>query len=82
MMPSSWTKTPAMQEAMTMRDGNVAGWILTVVALFLLAYDGNFGAVTVLVPISFLLACVMIGPHSDKAQITNAAKSGTLMVKK
>jgi len=64
-----------------MKDGNVAGWILTVMALFILACDGNFAMLTVLIPVSFLLACVMIGPHPDRAQVTNSPKSGRLGVK-
>jgi len=63
------------------RDGNVAGWILTVIALFLLASDGNFGMVTVLVPISFLLACVMIGPSHERVHIQKIAKRGRLELK-
>jgi len=65
-----------------MKDGNVAGWILTVMALFVLACDGNFGMLTVLIPLSFLLACVMIAPHPEREQVTNAAKSGRLGVKR
>jgi len=61
-----------------MRDGNLMGWILTVLALFLLASDGNFGMVTVLIPVSFLLACVMIGPHHEKARVTKVVKRGRL----
>lgn len=65
-----------------MRDGNLVGWILTVIALFLLASDGNFGMITVLIPVSFLLACVMIGPGHDGAHITKVAKSSRLELKK
>ena len=64
-----------------MCEGNVAGWILTVIALFLLALDGKFGMLTVLIPVSFLLACVMIGPP-QKAQVTNSSKSGRLELNK
>lgn len=63
-----------------MRDGNLSGWILTVLALFLLASDGNFGMLTVLIPISFLLACVMIGPSPEN--VTKRAKSGRLELNK
>lgn len=51
---------------MQIKDDNLAGWILTVVALFVLASNGNFDMIPVLAPVSFLLACVMIGP-CDKA---------------
>jgi hypothetical protein len=64
------------------RDGNVVGWILTVIALLLLASDGNFGMLAVLIPISFLLACVMIGPSHETAQVTKVAKSGRLELNK
>jgi len=64
-----------------MRDGNLLGWILTVLALFLLASDGNFGMVTVLTPVSFLLACVMIGPRRERIQVANSPKSGRLELK-
>ncbi len=47
---------------MKSRDGDVVGWILAVIALFVLATDGNIGMLLLLVPVSFLLACVMIGP--------------------
>jgi carbon starvation protein CstA len=67
---------------MTARNGNLAGWILTVIALLLLASDGNFGMLAVLIPISFLLACVMIGPSHETAQVTKVAKSGRLELKK
>jgi hypothetical protein len=67
---------------MEMRDGNVVGWILAVIALVILAAEGNFGWMAVLVPVSFLLACVMIGPHPEREQVTNAAKSGRLELKK
>ena len=65
-----------------MRDGNLAGWILTVVALLVLACEGNFGMITVLIPVSFLLACVMIGPAQERAQVTKVAKSGRLELNK
>jgi hypothetical protein len=70
------------QEAMTMKDGNLAGWILTVVALLVLACEGNFGMLTVLIPISFLLACVMIGPSHEKAPVAKSSKSGRLELSK
>jgi hypothetical protein len=70
------------QEAITMRDGNLAGWILTVVALLVLAAEGNFGMLTVLIPLSFLLACVMIGPSHESVQVTKPAKSGRLELNK
>jgi hypothetical protein len=82
MMASSWTEVPAIQEAMAMRDGNLAGWILTVVALLVLASEGNFAMLTVLIPISFLLACVMIGPGHARAEVTKIAKRGRLELKK
>lgn len=63
-----------------MRDGNLAGWILTVAALLVLAAEGNFGMLTVLIPVSFLLACVMIGPRQER--VTKAAKSGRLELNK
>jgi len=53
-----------------MRDGNLAGWILAVIALLFLASEGNFGMLAVLVPVSFLLACVMIGPSHEKLEVT------------
>jgi hypothetical protein len=56
--------------AMGTRNGNLAGWILAVAALFILAAEGNFGLLAVLVPVSFLLAWVMIGPASDGTQLT------------
>lgn len=65
-----------------MRDGNLGGWILTVVALLVLASEGNFGMLTVLIPVSFLLACVMIGPSHERAPLTKAAKSGRLELHK
>jgi hypothetical protein len=63
-----------------MRDGNLVGWILTVVALLVLACEGNFGMLTVLIPVSFLLACVMIGPSQER--VTKGAKSGRLELNK
>lgn len=65
-----------------MRDGNLAGWILTVVALLVLASEGNFGMLTVLIPVSFLLACVMIGPSHERTQLTKVSKSGRLGLNK
>jgi hypothetical protein len=41
---------------------NLLGWILAVAALLILAAQGDFGLLAVLVPVSFLLACVMIAP--------------------
>ena len=55
---------------MEMRDGNLVGWILAVIALVILAAEGNLGWLTVLVPVSFLLACVMIGPSPEKVHLT------------
>jgi hypothetical protein len=68
--------------AMGTRDGNVVGWVLTVIALLVLASEGKFGMLMVLIPISFLLACVMIGPSHETAQVTKVAKSGRLELKK
>jgi hypothetical protein len=51
-------------------NDNLAGWVLAVTALFVLAANGNFGLLAVLVPVSFLLACVMIGPSSDQTQLS------------
>ena len=59
---------------MTMRDGNLAGWILAVAALLVLAANGNFGMLAVVIPVSFLLACVMIGPSTEKVQVTENRK--------
>ncbi|HXY15153.1 MAG TPA: hypothetical protein VEI26_11695 [Terriglobales bacterium] len=48
---------------------NLAGWLLAVGALFVLGAKGNFGFLAVLVPVSFVLACVMIGPASGKTRL-------------
>jgi hypothetical protein len=55
---------------MEMRNGNLVGWILAVIALVILAANGDLGWLAVLVPVSFLLACVMIGPSPEKVQVT------------
>jgi len=51
-------------------NGNLLGWILAVAALLLLAGQHNLGLLTVLVPVSFLLACVMIGPANGGTHVT------------
>ena len=55
---------------METRNCNVLGWILVVAALLVLAAKGNIGLLTVLVPVSFLLACVMVAPANDRARLT------------
>ncbi len=55
-------------------NGNLLGWLLAVLALFLLAAKGNFGLLAVLVPVSFVLACVMIGPANEKTGLTQDGK--------
>jgi hypothetical protein len=52
---------------MGMRDGNLMGWVLAVIALVILAADGDLGWLAVLVPVSFLLACLMIGSSPEKS---------------
>jgi hypothetical protein len=51
-------------------NGNLLGWILAVAALLVLAAQGNFGLLAVLVPVSFLLACVMIAPANGSTHVT------------
>jgi hypothetical protein len=53
---------------MAATPGNLAGWFLTVAALFVLCAEENFGLLAVLVPVSFLLACVMIAPTPAPAR--------------
>jgi hypothetical protein len=55
-------------------NGNVLGWILAVAALLVLAAQGNLGLLAVLVPVSFLLACVMIGPANGETRVTENRK--------
>lgn len=55
---------------MKTRNGNLVGWFLAVAALFVLAARGNFGLLAVLVPVSFLLACVMMAPANEKTRLT------------
>ncbi|MBV8051293.1 MAG: hypothetical protein JOZ80_08905 [Acidobacteriaceae bacterium] len=54
---------------MAANASNLAGWLLTVAALFILAANGNFGLLALLVPVSFVLACVMIAPAADPAHL-------------
>ncbi|HXZ33704.1 MAG TPA: hypothetical protein VEH30_15615 [Terriglobales bacterium] len=53
-----------------MRHCNVLGWILVVAALLILAAEGDFGLLAVLVPVSFLLACVMIALANGRTRLT------------
>ena len=55
----------------------MVGWILAVIALFVLATDGNIGMLLLLVPVSFLMACVMIGP-SEGSGVSNRGSGKTL----
>jgi hypothetical protein len=54
---------------MTATTSNLAGWLLTVAALLILAAKGDFGLLAVLVPVSFVLACVMIAPAPSPARV-------------
>lgn len=62
MMPQLEVFTAGLEAAMETANWNLLGWILTVAALLVLAARGDFGLLTVLVPVSFLLACLMISP--------------------
>lgn len=55
-------------------NGNLMGWFLAVAALLVLAAKGNFGLVAVLVPVSFLLACVMAALAHDRTPLTGDRK--------
>jgi len=54
---------------MAATTSNLAGWLLTVAALLVLAAQGDFRLLVVLVPVSFVLACVMIAPTPSPARI-------------
>jgi len=54
---------------MTAATNNLTGWLLTVAALVILATRGDFGLLAVLVPIAFVLACVMIAPSPVPARL-------------
>jgi hypothetical protein len=54
---------------MTATTSNLAGWLLAVAALVLLAAQRDFGLLAVLVPVSFVLACVMIAPTPSPARV-------------
>ncbi|HXY02751.1 MAG TPA: hypothetical protein VEI49_04195 [Terriglobales bacterium] len=54
---------------MAATTSNLAGWSLTVAALVVLAAKGDFGLLAVLVPVSFVLACVMIAPNPGPERV-------------
>jgi hypothetical protein len=57
-MAPSWMEIPSMGGFMG-KNCSLIGWFLVIVALLILAAEGNFGWLAVLIPVSLLLACVI-----------------------
>ncbi|MGH9499183.1 MAG: hypothetical protein ACRD3L_08560 [Terriglobales bacterium] len=59
---------------METRRGNSAMWVLVLLAIFLLAFQGRVGLLAVVLPISLFLACAMACSGNHPAKLTGKAE--------